>query len=389
MVSGGEITGAEDTVSGKTIEIQLGGKISGGDFLGGTVINSGTIMNGTFNGSVTNNNGGEISGGNFTSAAMTNNGRITGGRFPHFEFMLDFDRTYLKITKNADCTDGVGELLGFELSELSSLGVSGVRVESGVSLTLTTEDAVTGSLTNRGKVTGGIFQGAVTNDGTISWAKLSGSAYYMGESGSQLTESEFTEDAYTSYNRGKITGCTFGEKTYVAGTSGTIEVTMSVNGTNTVFYYGDKILEKFGNPSGGWYTQGSDGEWTSVDEQATFGLPKRSFASGEYYLLSAFTAELNCQEETVTVTLLALDGGIAQEEIDLVVAMGDKAHTVENSFEQVGSYTMKLSGLGEKLGTALPASAGSEAAEVKISLALDGASGNSLTLNIPGGPDMC
>ncbi len=132
VVSGGEITGAEDTVSGKTIEIQLGGKISGGDFLGGTVINSGTIMNGTFNGSVTNNNGGEISGGNFTSAAMTNNGRITGGRFPHFEFMLDFDRTYLKITKNADCTDGVGELLGFELSELSSLGVSGVRVESGV-----------------------------------------------------------------------------------------------------------------------------------------------------------------------------------------------------------------------------------------------------------------
>ena len=62
------------------IEIQSGATIIDGTF-NGEVTNSGTIERGTFNGTVTNNTGGTISGGTFSTTVKNGGGTIAGGTF--------------------------------------------------------------------------------------------------------------------------------------------------------------------------------------------------------------------------------------------------------------------------------------------------------------------
>ena len=131
-------------------------------------------------------------------------------------------------------------------------------------------------LENNGTITGGTFTASVTCNGTITGGTFN---EYLMNLGS-VTDAAING---TIHNLSTITGCTFGESAWVGDNKGTIYVTMTVNGADATFEYGELILSalkaKFGE--GDWYAVAGE-EQAEISEDARFGLQKQAYACAHY-----------------------------------------------------------------------------------------------------------
>ena len=158
IITGGTFNGAvynlTETISGGifngTVTNDPTGKISGGTFQStGSVENKGTITgNGTFNGTVTNNN--TISGGTFQStSSVTNYGTINGNGTFNGE-----------VTNYGNIKDGTfeGTVKNYSGGTISG-GTFSATVENNTNGTISGGTFAAGLSWNDGSVTGGVFNG--------------------------------------------------------------------------------------------------------------------------------------------------------------------------------------------------------------------------------------
>lgn len=145
-----------NTISGGTFQstssVTNYGTINGNGTFNGEVTNHATIENGTFNGTVTNNDGGTISGGIFQSmCSVTNNGTITGnGTFEG------------KVTN-----DVTGYITGGTFQSTCSVTNTGI-IKDGI-FTIKVENG------GIGEIFGGIFAaGLSANDGNVAGGVFNG-----------------------------------------------------------------------------------------------------------------------------------------------------------------------------------------------------------------------
>ena len=133
-------------------------------------------------------------------------------------------------------------------------------------------------LENNGTITGGTFNCRVNN---VNDAIITGGTFneYLMNLGS-VTDAAING---TIHNLSTITGCTFGESAWVEFNTGTIYVTMTVNGADATFKHGELILSalkaKFGE--GDWYAVAGE-EQEEISKDARFGLQKQAYACAHY-----------------------------------------------------------------------------------------------------------
>ena len=232
------------------------GKISGGT-ISGQVDNDGTITGGTFTGTV--NNSGAITGGDFKNATVNNGGgTVTGGTFSNFT--MDSETGALTITGNVDLSANPNALAPLTIA-LTDDSIKSVAVEKDATFNAGS-NAVSAGVTNEGTITGGAFDDALKNTGTVTGCQINGPID----------------------NSGTIRGCTFGDAAKVEENTGTIYVTMTVNGLDvTTFKHGENILSAlettFGK--GKWYAVVGE-EQAEISNTDTFGLQKQTYACAYY-----------------------------------------------------------------------------------------------------------
>ena len=229
--------------------------------------------------------------------------------------------------------------------------------------------------TSDGSISGGTFEGTVTNEGTISKGTFKSE---VNNNGGAISESTFTAIvrnidggtisdgifASTVYNidEGAITDGTFAE-IVLAGTSarvqgvdgsvptlngpidnggsilqpcnfggnasvvenrGVIEVPATINGLAQSLRYGEKTLEQLKeiNANDVWFEQAADGTQARVAESATVGLESRAYVSKDLPRVSAPAAKIDFDGEAVTVSLdatFALPQGLQRGELVAVL----------------------------------------------------------------------
>lgn len=249
------------------------------------VTNDGTISGGMFTGKITGT--GTITGGDFFGADISGfTGVLTGGTFAGFTISdTDYGRTLTVTGQDFDLTE----------INLASFGLKRVVVAAGASVSDADLSGSTGiTFQNYGEISGGTFEDMnLENDGAIT-----GGTFYDSLSNSSTITNATIKDLLTNaldstvtgcqidgliFNSGTIEGCTFGDSASVEKNEGTIEVTMTVNGADATFKYGENILSAlettFGE--GEWYAV-VDGTQTDILDTDTFGLQKQTYACAHY-----------------------------------------------------------------------------------------------------------
>ena len=249
------------------------------------VTNDGTISGGMFTDKITGT--GTITGGDFFGADISGfTGVLTGGTFAGFTISdTDYGRTLTITAQNFDLTE-IG---------LASFGLQRVVVAAGASVSDADLSGSTGiTFQNYGEISGGTFEDMnLENDGAIT-----GGTFYDSLSNNSTITNATIKDLLTNalnstvtgcqidgliFNSGTIEGCTFGDSASVEKNEGTIEVTMTVNGADATFKYGENILSAlettFGE--GEWYAV-VDGTQTDILDTDTFGLQKQTYACAHY-----------------------------------------------------------------------------------------------------------
>ena len=284
--------------------------------------------------------------------------------------------------------------------------------------------------TSDGSISGGTFEGTVTNEGTISKGTFKSE---VNNNGGAISESTFTAIvrnidggtisdgifASTVYNidEGAITGgtfaeivltgtsarvqgvdgsvltlngpiengmgssilqpCNFGANASVVENRGVIEVPATINGLAQSLRYGEKTLEQLKeiNENDVWFEQAADGTQARVAESATVGLESRAYVSKDLPRVSVPAAKIDFDGEAVTVSLdatFALPQGLQRGELDVVFTCGDGACMAKGAFANGNSYSVSLSDLGDALGLTLPAANGSGDAKLRVTLTAAG-----------------
>ena len=258
-----------------------------GNTVDGPVTCNGKITGGTFTRAITG--AGELAGGDFSGADLSGfNGTITGGTFDGYTIRVE-EPTGRILTITAE---------DFDLTGISLAGVAVVEVakEASVANANVQSNELELGLINYGTIKNGIFAAEVLeNVGTINDGKFD--CIVTNESGATISGGEFNNylankstitgatingDIY-NYEGGTIKGCTFGAIAEVIDNTGTIEVTMTVNGADATFKYDENILSalnaKFGE--GDWHAVVGE-EQAEISEDARFGLQKQAYACAHY-----------------------------------------------------------------------------------------------------------
>ena len=239
-----------------------------------------------------------------------------------------------------------------------------------------------GSVDNRdGTITGGTFYDSVNNEsGTITGGTFYGS---VDNEGGTITGGTFNEaldnngdiqgsDANALTINGEIRNegsilqpCNFGGNARVRSNTGTIQVTMFVNGEAKAFNYGANILESLG---GGTWCLLNEDSFSVCGANDTFGLQTRSYGK-----LSAPSVTLDYETESITVTVPDYLAGLtAEDEVYLGFPL-DILTTWEewnDVFASSGSYTSTLSRINSInemfTGNPLPRDAGDGDVEIPV-----------------------
>ena len=214
-----------------------------------------------------------------------------------------------------------------------------------------------------GRITGGNFTGSLENYNSVTGAYL---------------DCEIT-------NFGTIEGCTFGPNAKVSSNSGTIELTVNVDGQGRKVNFGDNILAKLGGET--WYYVSGD-TYTKVEAGDSFDLSTLTFSSTAPVVLPAPSADINYFDETVTITLPnALDSSVDKAELILAFTLNGVKYTKEGAFASGDSYTIDLSNLGTGLGATLPYDKNySHVDEIGVFLAVDKVEGEVFTFKVAARP---
>ena len=214
-----------------------------------------------------------------------------------------------------------------------------------------------------GRITGGNFTGSLENHNSVTGAYL---------------DCEIT-------NFGTIEGCTFGPNAKVSSNSGTIELTVNVDGQDHKVNFGDNILATLGG--GTWYYVSGD-IYTKVEDGDGFDLSTLTFTSTVTIALPAPSADINYFDEAVTVTLPSeLDSSVDKAELILAFTLNGVKYTKEGAFAGGDSYTIDLSDLGTALGATLPYDKNySHVDEIGVFLAADNVEGAVFTLKVAARP---
>ena len=252
------------------------------------VTNDGTISGGMFTGKITGT--GTITGGDFFGADISGfTGVLTGGTFAGFTISdTDYGRTLTITAQDFDLTEI--NLASFGLKRVvvaAGASVSDADLSDSTGITFQNNGVISGGtfgcyVDNTSTITGGTFNGILMNDSTITGATITGDLHNLsGTVTNCKIDGRIHNYSYTI--KGCITGCTFGENAVVGQNEGTIEVTMTVNGADATFKYGENILSAlettFGE--GEWYAV-VDGTQTDILDTDTFGLQKQTYACAHY-----------------------------------------------------------------------------------------------------------
>ncbi len=134
-----------------------------------------------------------------------------------------------------------------------------------------------GEVKNMSRISGGVFDGTVVNSNQNSLIQ-----------GDDKTTPALNGEIVNETNNGVGTPrilqpCDFGPEASVTSNEGTIEVVMTVNGADTTFEYGEKILPALEEAvgAGAWCLEEGDTR-TPVEAGDAFGLQKRSYVSTYY-----------------------------------------------------------------------------------------------------------
>ena len=249
-----------------------------------------------------------------------------------------------------------------------------------------TGGTLNGSVDNKGgTITGGTFYDNVNNEsGTITGGTFYGS---VDNEGGMITGGTFNGNL-SNDNGGRVQGqdanvptingaienesgssilqpCNFGGNARVRSNTGTIQVTMFVNGEAKAFNYGANILESLG---GGTWCLLNEDSFSICDAGDTFGLQTRSYGK-----LSAPSVTLDYETESITVTVPDYLAGLtAEDEVYLGFPL-DILTTWEewnDVFASSGSYTSTLSRINSInemfTGNPLPRDAGDGDVEIPV-----------------------
>ena len=273
---------------------------------GGVFANSGTISGGIITGQVNNLDFGTITGGDFTGATVADfGGTITGGMFNGYTIADGRLTITASVVFSQDMlTDGVERIIVTGTgSIIGSDGAVAKRVEVQPGGAISGGE-FTGEVYNDGTISGGTFSGFTTNAGSglISGGTFSGEVanisrisggVFDGTVENQSQNSLIQGDGKTTPTlNGEIVNrtlngvgtprilqpCDFGPEASVTSNRGTIEVTMTVNGENKTFQYGEKVLNALNviKPGADWCAV--EGETrTPVEAEAAFGLQSCSY----------------------------------------------------------------------------------------------------------------
>ena len=220
-----------------------------------------------------------------------------------------------------------------------------------------------------GTITGGTFYGSVDNEGgTITGGTFNGNL--SNDNGGRVQG----QDANVPTINGAIENesgssilqpCNFGGNARVRSNTGTIQVTMFVNGEAKAFNYGANILESLG---GGTWCLLNEDSFSVCGANDTFGLQTRSYGK-----LSAPSVTLDYETESITVTVPDYLAGLtAEDEVYLGFPL-DILTTWEewnDVFASSGSYTSTLSRINSInemfTGNPLPRDAGDGDVEIPV-----------------------
>lgn len=275
------------------------------------VTNDGAITGGMFTGKITGT--GTITAGDFFGADISGfTGVLTGGTFYGFTIHEE-EPTGRILTITAQ---------DFDLTGISLAGIAMVVVDEGASVANADVDSTELGLINYGTINNGIFAAnALQNFGTItggtfdcmvsneSGATISGGKFNASHLGNSSTITGAVINGNILYNTGTITGCTFGENAQVSGdNTGTIEVTMTVNGENRIFHYGEKVLDALNTikPGADWCAVEGDTR-TPVEAEDAFGLQRCSY-NYTYYVEDTAQGSILFITAPVEVTDEMLEG---------------------------------------------------------------------------------
>ena len=245
------------------------------------VTNDGAITGGMFTGKITGT--GTITAGDFFGADISGfTGVLTGGTFYGFTIHEE-EPTGRILTITAQ---------DFDLTGISLAGIAMVVVAEGASVANADVDSTELGLINYGTINNGIFAAnALQNFGTItggtfdcmvsneSGATISGGKFNASHLGNSSTITGAVINGNILYNTGTITGCTFGGNAQVSGdNTGTIEVTMTIDGESKTFRFGDNVLDALNTikPGADWCAVEGD-KRTPVTAEDAFGLQRCSY----------------------------------------------------------------------------------------------------------------
>ena len=215
------------------------------------------------------------------SVDVTNDGAITGvltgGTFAGFTISGDeIDGRKLTITAE-----------DFDLTtiDLASLELALLVVDEGASVSKADlKNSVSFTFQNKGKITGGTFNGIVWNYETIRGGTFNGSVGNMGSAviqGADESVPQINGNIYFNQSEARILQpCAFGPNASVTAENneGAIQVTMTVNGENRTFQYGEKVLDALnGIRSGADWCAVEGDKRTPVKAEDAFGLQSRSY----------------------------------------------------------------------------------------------------------------
>ena len=223
------------------------------------------------------------------------------------------------------------------------------------------------SVDNRGTITGGTFNGVVTNTGTITGGTFNGNLRNSNGGRVQGRDANALTINGAIYNEGStiLQPCNFGGNARVRSNTGTIQVTMFVNGEAKAFNYGANILESLG---GGTWCLLNEDSFSICGANDTFGLQTRSYGK-----LSAPSVTLDYETESITVAVPDYLAGLtAEDEVYLGFPL-DILTTWEewnDVFASSGSYTSTLSRINSInemfTGNPLPRDAGDGDVEIPV-----------------------
>ena len=176
-----------------------------------------------------------------------------------------------------------GAITGGELNGDASMDEVIVDVDGGVISGGTFSGKM--SVRNRNQITGGTFNGYVWNYATISGGTFNGgignssNTVIQGADGGSL-RIDCAIQYYDESSAQILQPCAFGPNASIspADVEGTIQVSMTVNGANRTFQYGENVLTALNGIASGadWCAVEGDTR-TPVEAEAAFGLQSRSY----------------------------------------------------------------------------------------------------------------